>query len=313
MVPIAHDNFGAPLQPETLPGWAAFFAAMGLALWQGRESAQKSMVVAHLAVLWSIGLALTMQVDHFAEINNLAQGWRFLATVAPAAVLSVLLWKLPAAAWPRLARFPGYAPGWFVPVFAVLAFTWIVGLFLEGDAMPLQYVPLFNPLELALVGTGGLMYAYAHARWPGLRPGLRGWPLIAFAFVTLATLRAVHHLHGEPWSESVLDSGFSQSALTLVWSVIGVGAWIVGSRRANRPLWMGGAVLMAIVLGKLLLVDRHYMGDVAGIVSFLFVGLLMVGVGYIAPTPPRQPREPDEPDEPVAAPPPRTEPAPEAT
>ena len=73
----------------------------------------------------------------------------------------------------------------------------------------------------------------------------------------------------------------------MVWTLIGVGAWILGSRRANRPLWMAGAVLMAIVLVKLLLIDRQYFGDIAGIVSFLFVGLLMVGVGYIAPTPPK--------------------------
>ena len=35
--------------------------------------------------------------------------------------------------------------------------------------MPLQYIPLFNPLELALVGTAALLYAYARERWSGLR------------------------------------------------------------------------------------------------------------------------------------------------
>jgi uncharacterized membrane protein len=89
--------------------------------------------------------------------------------------------------------------------------------------------------------------------------------------------------------------GFSQTSLTVVWTLIGVGAWILGSRRRNRPLWMAGAVLMAIVLGKLLLVDRQYFGDITGIVSALFVGLLMVGVGYIAPTPPRQDDDPSTP------------------
>jgi uncharacterized membrane protein len=124
----------------------------------------------------------------------------------------------------------------------------------------------------------------------------------------MATLRAVHHLHGEPWGPSVLDSGFSQSALTLVWSVIGVGAWIIGSRKVNRPLWMGGAVLMGVVLLKLITIDRQYMGDLAGIISFVVVGLLMVGVGYIAPTPPKQGAAPVPP-----SPAPTPAPAPEAT
>ena len=48
------------------------------------------------------------------------------------------------------------------------------------------------------------------------------------------------------------------------------------------------AVLMGLVLVKLMLVDRRYMGDLAGIVSFLAVGGLLVLVGRIAPTPPRR-------------------------
>ena len=44
---------------------------------------------------------------------------------------------------------------------------------------------------------------------------------------------------------------------------------------------------MLIVLGKLMFVDRTYMGNMPGIISFIAVGLLLVGVGWIAPQPPR--------------------------
>ena len=64
-------------------------------------------------------------------------------------------------------------------------------------------------------------------------------------------------------------------------------AWIVGSRRRHRGVWLAGASLMGIVLLKLMLVDRRYFGDLAGIVSFMAVGGLLVLVGRIAPTPPR--------------------------
>jgi uncharacterized membrane protein len=103
----------------------------------------------------------------------------------------------------------------------------------------------------------------------------------------MATLRAVHHLHHEPWSMQILDSGFSQASLTVVWSLLGVGSWILGSRRGDRAIWAGGAVLMLIVLAKLMFVDRTYMGNMPGIISFIAVGLLLVGVGWIAPQPPR--------------------------
>ena len=59
------------------------------------------------------------------------------------------------------------------------------------------------------------------------------------------------------WGVQVLDSGFTQSALTVVWTLIGVSAWSLGSRRANRPLWMAGAGLMPIEMANLLQVDRH--------------------------------------------------------
>jgi uncharacterized membrane protein len=289
MVPYAQSEFRAPLQPEALPGWGVFAAAMTYALWQGRAVASRSLCVAHLALLYSLALALSLQLEHVAIEGGLGEGWQILATLAPPALLSLGLWRAPATlAWPRASAFERYAPGWFVPVFALFGIAWIVGVFSEGDAMPLVYLPLLNPLELAIVGISALVYAYAKARWPRIAPALNAWPFAAFVFVTLATLRAVHHLHGEPWGSAVLDSGFSQTALTLVWSVIAVGAWVYGSKRVNRPVWVGGAVLIGIVLLKLILVDRTYMGNLSGIVSFFAVGLLMVGVGYVAPAPPRQ-------------------------
>ena len=78
-----------------------------------------------------------------------------------------------------------------------------------------------------------------------------------------------------------------QTSLTLLWSVLGMAGWIVGSRRGNRSLWLAGAVLMAVVLVKLLLVDRGHLGNLLGIASFIGYGLLATVVGYVAPVPPR--------------------------
>ena len=68
-------------------------------------------------------------------------------------------------------------------------------------------------------------------------------------------------------AKSIWVPGFSQASLTVVWSLFGVGAWVLGSRRRNRRVWTGGAVLMGIVLLKLLTVDRGYMGNMPGIVK----------------------------------------------
>ena len=42
---------------------------------------------------------------------------------------------------------------------------------------------------------------------------------------------------------------------------------------------------MGIVLVKLLLVDRHHLGNLYGIASFIAYGLLCTVIGYLAPAP----------------------------
>ena len=47
------------------------------------------------------------------------------------------------------------------------------------------------------------------------------------------------------------------------------------------------AVLMALVLVKLMLVDRNHLNDLSAILGVLVVGVLLVAVGYFAPVPPK--------------------------
>jgi uncharacterized membrane protein len=292
LVPLAYDRYDAPLAAPTLGAWAVFALGVLAGLFSARRKRDAGQAVAHLAWLWTIAFAATLQAPAFAQGQSLAQGWRFMALVAPLALLTLGLWRRPQwLAWPRADSVDDYQAGWFIPAILLLAGAFVVGLFLHGDAAPLAYFPVLNPLELALVAVGALVFALA-GQGSQFAPLRQAWPIPALALVTMATLRAVHHLHGEPWSATILDSGFSQASLTVVWSLIGVSAWILGSRRRNWTVWMGGAVLMGIVLLKLLAVDRSYMGNLPGIVSFMAVGLLLVGVGAIAPSPPRTlPRE----------------------
>ncbi len=279
-------RMGGPLAPQTLAVWAAYAIAIGWALWSAREESSRALAATHVFWLWTLAVAVMLQADHIAGVQQLADGWRYAALIAPLALLTLGLRRKPAVfAWPRAPLFVSYRAGWFVPASTLLVLAFAQGLFVEGSAAPLSYLPLLNPLELMLVAVAVLLYALCAGSWLALR---RIWPYAGFALVTSATLRAVHHWHGEPWNANVFDSGVTQMALTLVWSLLGVGAWIAGSRRGNRRLWMGGALLMGVVLLKLIALDRHYMGDIPGIVSWLAVGILMGVVGYIAPSPPKK-------------------------
>ena len=103
----------------------------------------------------------------------------------------------------------------------------------------------------------------------------------------MITLRGVHHWGGVAWQGDMLSTSLAQTSLTVVWSVLGVLGWVLGSRRGQRGLWLAGALLMGIVLAKLVLVDRQHLGNLLGIASFIAYGLLCTAVGYFAPAPPR--------------------------
>jgi uncharacterized membrane protein len=64
-------------------------------------------------------------------------------------------------------------------------------------------------------------------------------------------------------------------------------AMVVATRRALRPLWVVGAALMGVVVGKLFMVDLSGIGTVERIVSFIGAGVLMLLIGYLSPVPPR--------------------------
>jgi uncharacterized membrane protein len=291
---FAADKFSAPLMMPTWAYWAAFLLGSVYALWReaNDEAAQSSRAggFMHIVLLWSAALAFSLQWHYTVDNQwDLAQGWYAPAICLPIGLMTLGLWRMRNLfSWPMQHRFDAYDAAWFIPAFALLSCAWVIGLFLEGSPAPLMYVPIINPLELSLLAAAALFAGYIRHEKPDMEAVLKLWPYIGLVFITMATLRSVHHLHGEPWNAMILNSGFTQASLTIVWSLLGVAGLILGSTRGDRKQWMGGGLLMLIVLGKLVLVDRTYMGNIPGIVSCLAVGLLLVVVGYFAPQPPKQ-------------------------
>lgn len=291
---MAAVKFDAPLMMTTWPYWAAFVMVSIYALWQeasdDREPVSRAGGFEHVILLWSAALAFSLQWHYLVDnVWRLAQGWYAPAICMPIALMSFGLWRMKNLfAWPMQVRFPSYEAAWFTPAFIILGIAWLIGLFLEGNPSPVAYVPLINPLELSLLVGAAMFAAYIRHEKPALENLLKLWPYLGVVFVTMATLRAVHHLYHLPWNPTILHSGVTQTSLTIVWSLIGVSGLILGSRNGSRKQWMGGGLLMLIVLGKLILVDRTYMGNIPGIVSCLAVGFLLVVVGYFAPQPPKE-------------------------
>jgi len=74
----------------------------------------------------------------------------------------------------------------------------------------------------------------------------------------------------------------------VVWALLGVGLMIRGHRQVQRAVWVAGAGLLGVVVGKLFFLELADHGGLYRIISFIVVGLLLLVVGYFAPVPPDQ-------------------------
>ena len=254
-----------------------------------REPRSRGLPVAHVA--WLVTVAAAAGVTLLRVLHDragLADGWLLPAVMAPLALMFFVAWKHPRlAGWPVADDFPRWRVAWLAIAGGGLGLAWLLGNVLPGNSAPLPWLPVLNPLELSLLL--GLVVAAAALRSHAdpHRLGSLAWAGAALVMLTMSVLRACHHLGDLPWSPAMLSETLAQTSLTVAWCLAGVTTWILGSRRRDRPLWWLGAALLGIVLLKLLLVDRQFVGNIAGIVSFVVVGLLLIIVGRIAPTPPR--------------------------
>lgn len=280
-----------PLAPGGWWAWAAFVLAGARALWCLRVDGGRGARLAQ--GLWWLAwpLAVSVSAWHVAGQASLAPGWRWAAGALP--------WLLSAAAatwrwrWLRLAQGQGFdaaRPALQIALFAGLGLWCLYGLTLAGDAAPLPWIPLLNPLE-AVQTLGWALFANWLLRRKLAAQAPRSQLLagvLLFTLLTVAVLRTVHHWTGVEWSDALWRDGMAQTSITVLWSLLGMAAWIAGSRRGERGLWLAGAVLMGLVLAKLALVDWQHLGNLPGILSFIAYGLLCLAVGYFAPAPPRR-------------------------
>ena len=209
----------------------------------------------------------------------------------------------PSGSWPVGVHRHAYLVIGATPIAVVLA-LWSLGVNVasDGDPLPLPYVPLFNPLDitvaLALLALAtwalrlGREKVVSPAFWhPGLFAAICA--LLAFVWINGLALRTIHFWFDVPFTfRGLWQSRLVQAVLALLWSLLALGTMVLANRRYWRVAWIAGALLLALVVAKLFLVDLSQVGGVERIVSFIGVGLLLLLIGYLAPVPPRRPETP---------------------
>jgi uncharacterized membrane protein len=251
----------------------------------------------HVAGAWLFLAIATLDVYwHLAGWGGAESAWSALGwALVPLAYLWAMSNERLRERWPLDEFHAAYAIAGALPVVLyLLGWTWSSTLLGHGAA-PLPHLPVLNPLEL-----GQFAAILGIAVWWRSHSGQRlfrgsGWLLLtvlgitAFAVISSMVLRTCHHWGGVPWQSHALQKSLlAQSALSIVWSTIAIGLMLMGNRQGVRAIWIVGAALVALVVGKLFLVELAASGSLERIVSFIVVGLLLLLVGYFAPLPPRQ-------------------------
>ena len=281
--------------------WAAAFFAHFWLLSRHAADHRKLGAGLHTAGVWMIAIVGAREVGWL--IDYAVEGKRVWPSIAwalvPAAVLAALSARRVQVRWPVRDYAPDYIVNGGAPVAVFLALWTLYANFTStGDPYPLVFVPVLNPLDVAigavfLVAAVWLRAAGEHGLEPWLRTArsglIAGAGAGAFIWVNGTLLRTLHHWAGLPFAlEPMLSSRLVQASFSILWTVLAVASMVLATRRALRPLWVIGAALMGVVVVKLFLIDLSGIGTVERIVSFIGVGLLMLLVGYLSPVPPRE-------------------------
>ena len=114
----------------------------------------------------------------------------------------------------------------------------------------------------------------ALVEWPDVRMLLLG--VAAVGFVYAASLLIVDVIQGDALERSQT----AQVALSCFWGVVGLAAIVVGLTRDVRELRFGGLALLGLGVAKLFLYDLSELDELYRVLSFVAVGLLLLGGAY---------------------------------
>ena len=285
-----------PLDTQSHPlehyGWLAWPLAFGIQygfLYAREGDYPKLAPYLQVGTYWALAWLVAREVHWL--VGNVAGGdWPLASAVASAAVLAWATGRVRRSLpWPLEEHWRWFSTAG-IPVVAGAAAVAVLAasLISSGSVAPLPYLPLLNPLTIAAVVAGV-------AAWRAFdidtgRTDARGMlALVVVAGLVLLSMevaRGVHHFAGVPFTAADLaGSAIFQAGLSLVWGAAGLAGMVAGAMRERREVWIGGAVVMGLVIVKLFVVELGNVDTLSRVVSFLGVGLLLLVVGYFAPVP----------------------------
>lgn len=281
-----------PLSGLGLLAWPVYVLGMYYTLVRfTRDNAQLGVQL-HALALWSLAIFVAMQLGYSVRsVEGIGSNWAVVALGAG------LLLVHAAASWLRervssedwRASYLQLASGGLA--LAIALWHLRTNIVASGALAPVPYWPLFNALDVTLGLAFVACWSWTRAARLNIHLGLG---ILAFLWFNGMLARTVHNhlgVHYEP--RSLWQSTHMQVAMSVSWTLIGLTTILGATRARSRSVWFAGGLLLAVVVGKLFLVDLAHLSPVAKIGTFLVVGLLLLVVGYFSPVPPSSPSEQD--------------------
>ena len=241
---------------------AALFAVGGcfllLSLWTEREQADLRMLLRGLAVVTFL----------------------YLTAVGLGGVQLVVAWTVEAVALAAIARRSGEEVE-AVGSLAALALAAMHAIAFEAPPMSLL-TGLADPVAAgvalgAVAGCLVLIGAWAADESPEAATLLRA--LAAVTALYLAATAVVTPFESDAAVDSALLSAHQQGqmVLSVFWALVGVGTVVVGLRRDLGIVRIAGLALLGVAVAKVFLFDLATLTSVYRVVSFIGLGLLLLG------------------------------------
>ncbi len=145
---------------------------------------------------------------------------------------------------------------------------------------PVGAWPLINWLLPGYLLPAGLaLLAARHPSARMMRPALSVYALLAL--LAWVTLEIRHLFHGERIGFEVAVEPAELWAWSGAWLVTGAALLVVGLRRAERPMRLAGIAIVALTTVKVFIVDMSALEGLWRVLSFLGLGLALIGMGAV--------------------------------
>ncbi len=295
----------SPYHPSQYNGWIAWPIVIAVYYFLLHKLEHRKIFEAiqpyfHSALLLLVVSLITLEGNWILgkQLNH-SSDWISIWMIIPATLTLWLIIK--AKIWPFSSHKHSYRSQTGVVLAAGLSLWSLLALFAQGKSDPLPWIPLLNPLDITLL----VVFMSLFKWWKTIennftllntkdtsntlfkkRAAAIGIASLVFLWLNFTLFRIVHHWFDVPYQFTALyHSNLAQTAVSILWALSGVIITIFAHRKQVRFLWLSGALILGLVTLKLFMVDLSTLSNLARIVSFLVVGILLTSIGYFAPLP----------------------------